>query len=101
MLLLFFLAAITLLLYIFLNDRKISRLPPEANAFTPHRLEPADVRATAAEYIPTHIKNQLPPKTGRRYIVVGGVSPFATYKNPSNMTCFREAFSVDGSFHNY
>ena len=74
MLLFIFLALIAIFLYIFLNDKKISSLPQDAIAFSPHRLQPADVLATAAEHIPTHIKNQIPSRTGRRYIVVGGVS---------------------------
>ncbi|KAK2465607.1 hypothetical protein APHAL10511_002499 [Amanita phalloides] len=61
-----------LLLYIRSNDRKIARLPINAQAFSPIRLQPADVRAADANYSPKSITDKIPPKTGRRYIVVGG-----------------------------
>lgn len=78
-----FLSFITLLaLYIYTNDRKITRLPNNWESFTTKtRCTPDQVRATGkqlAEHPPT-IDNQLPPKTGRRYIVVGGVCPFIPF----------------------
>ena len=67
-----------LALYIYTNDKKITRLPNNWELFTTKtRCTPDQVRATAkrlAEHPPS-INNQLPPKTGRRYIVVGGVCP--------------------------
>lgn len=63
-------------LFGYLNDRKLKQLPPEAElVFSPARLTPERVHA-AAEALsknPVAMKNFLPPKTGRRYIVVGGV----------------------------
>ena len=61
------------LLYIRLNDPKLARLPTDAAKLAPHRVEPADVRADAATDVPSSINDQIPPSTGRRYIVVGGV----------------------------
>ena len=67
-------------LYGYLNDRKLKQLPPEAELiFSPVRLTPQRVCA-AAEALSTNpvvMKNFLPPKTGRRYIVVGGVCSLA------------------------
>jgi hypothetical protein len=67
-------------LYGYLNDRKLKQLPPEAELiFSPARLTPQRVRA-AAEALSTNpivMKNFFPPKTGRRYIVVGGVCSVA------------------------
>ncbi|KAF8632857.1 hypothetical protein AX17_004705 [Amanita inopinata Kibby_2008] len=62
-------------LYIAWNDRRISDLPQNASFFSPNRVTPAEVISTAARLAkepPISIKDQIPPKTGRRYIVVGG-----------------------------
>ncbi|KXN81568.1 3beta-hydroxysteroid-dehydrogenase/decarboxylase isoform 1 [Leucoagaricus sp. SymC.cos] len=71
-----FLSLTTLLaLYIYTNDRKITRLPDNYDSFTTKtRTTTGEVRATAARLAkrPPSIDDQLPPKTGRRYIVVGG-----------------------------
>ncbi|KAH0834804.1 3-beta hydroxysteroid dehydrogenase/isomerase family-domain-containing protein [Lanmaoa asiatica] len=63
------------LLYGYINDRKLGQLPPEAElVFSPARLTPQGVRAAAEDLSknPVVMRNILPPKTGRRYIVVGG-----------------------------
>ncbi|OCH91970.1 NAD(P)-binding protein [Obba rivulosa] len=71
------LASIPLLLYVYVrsNDAKLSRLPPEAAAFSKERWSPKVIQ-TAYESItnspPSLLRDELPPKTGRRYIVVGG-----------------------------
>jgi hypothetical protein len=74
------LAVVPFLIFIYVreNDRKLSAIPPEA-------LRPSPVRFTedaiheAAERVErlgsVHpILSYLPPATGRRYVVVGGVS---------------------------
>ena len=71
-----------LALYIYTNDRKITRLPNNWESFTTKtRCTPDQVRATGKQLAehPLTIDNQLPPKTGRRYIVVGGVCPFISF----------------------
>ncbi|KAI6046147.1 3-beta hydroxysteroid dehydrogenase/isomerase family-domain-containing protein [Pisolithus marmoratus] len=50
--------AILAFIYAVVNDRKLSQLPPEANGNTKED--------------PVRIDHLLPPKSGRRYIVVGG-----------------------------
>lgn len=63
-------------LYGYLNDKKLGHLPPEAElVFSPARVTPERVRTTAKALSknPVVTSNFLPPKTGRRYIVVGGV----------------------------
>jgi len=65
-------------LYICWNDRAIKRIPTSAQYFSPKRCTVQDVLAMAeslASSPPLSIKDKenLPPKTGRRYIVVGGV----------------------------
>lgn len=64
-----------LLLYIRLNDQRLTRIPHRALAFSPTRCTLEDVHLTAARLLesPISIIDQIPPKTGRRYIVVGGV----------------------------
>lgn len=65
-----------LYLYVRINDSKLMRLPPSvAKAFQSERWTEEDVKK---EFIrmqekPMNIEGKLPPKTGRRYIVVGGV----------------------------
>jgi hypothetical protein len=72
--------AIPLLLYLYIqqNDKGLTRLTTEALAFSPTRYTP-DVAHSAAKRLAEHpisILDQIPAKTGRRYIVVGGVSVF-------------------------
>ncbi|KAG6852596.1 hypothetical protein C0991_010721 [Blastosporella zonata] len=64
-----------LALYVRLNNKRLLRLPDEVVAFSPKRWTPAYVREAAAKLTKAPsitINEQLPPKTGRRYIVVGG-----------------------------
>ncbi|TFK86085.1 NAD-P-binding protein [Polyporus arcularius HHB13444] len=73
-------AALPLLLYLYIrtNDAKISRLTPEAVALSPRRWTDEEVRRVASE--PAMLSpspslfapEELGPKTGRRYIVIGG-----------------------------
>ncbi|OJA13673.1 hypothetical protein AZE42_08977 [Rhizopogon vesiculosus] len=70
------LAGIVLVLYIYgrFNDQGLSQLPSEVRAFAPNRFTPHVVRETAEKLSgsPIIVKEVLPAKTGRRYIVVGG-----------------------------
>lgn len=62
-------------LYVRSNDRKLLQLPAEAEAASPKRWTEKEVRRTAdalADSPPSLLAGKLPPKTGRRYIVVGG-----------------------------
>ncbi|KAH9941179.1 NAD(P)-binding protein [Epithele typhae] len=79
-------AALPLLVYLYVraNDAKISRLHPAALIHSPDRWTADDVRRTAAEVklkaenvqggAPASLfsQDELPPKTGRRYIITGG-----------------------------
>lgn len=70
---------ITLLLvylYVKLNDAKLLRVPPEVRAQETSNFSLENIRSTATrlEDSPLQINSRLPPRTGRRYIVVGGVS---------------------------
>jgi hypothetical protein len=72
------LSVIPLLFYLYIrqNDRALTRLAPEALAFSPTRYT-EDVARTAAKRFAEHpisVLDHIPPQTGRRYIVVGGVS---------------------------
>ncbi|KAF8491903.1 NAD-P-binding protein [Russula emetica] len=69
------LLALLLYLYIRLNDAKLMKLPHEvASAFSPHRISARDALEAAARSETTRFdsKTFLPPRTGRRYIIVGG-----------------------------
>ncbi|KAF5390143.1 hypothetical protein D9757_003764 [Collybiopsis confluens] len=62
-------------LYIQYNDKKSAQIPDRALKYSPERVEPEDVgklsqQLRAGQTI--EATPQLPPKTGRRYIVVGG-----------------------------
>ncbi|KAG5637125.1 hypothetical protein H0H81_005718 [Sphagnurus paluster] len=64
-----------LVFYGWLNNLKITHIPKAAVALSPKRLTPESVRKLASQLAkspPISIKEQLPPKTGRRYIIVGG-----------------------------
>ncbi|KAJ7695403.1 hypothetical protein B0H17DRAFT_1158898 [Mycena rosella] len=61
-------------LYIQVNDRRLTHVPESALSFSPARWTLEDVHETAARLLesPISITDQIPPRTGRRYIVVGG-----------------------------
>jgi nucleoside-diphosphate-sugar epimerase len=66
-----------LVLYIYWNDRRLTQIPPRALYFSPKRHTAVDIHAEAerlATSPPIDDTKKIPPKTGRRYIVVGGVS---------------------------
>lgn len=73
------LAFVVLALYILQNDPKLARLPKHAAKLAPNRVDPANARADAARDVPSNINDQIPPRTGRRYIVVGGVGSTSKY----------------------
>ena len=63
-------------IYIRINDAKLTRLPPEALAISPHRWTDEEILETYARLKDgpkSLFEGKLPPKTGRRYIVTGGV----------------------------
>jgi hypothetical protein len=76
------LAGIVLLIYLYVhfNDQGLSQLPSEAAAFAPNRFTPHVVREAAEKLSssPKVVKDLLPTKTGRRYIVVGVNSPITS-----------------------
>lgn len=72
-----------LVLYIYWNDSHLTRIPPSVQYFSPKRHTVEDVHAEAerlAAAPPIEDTEKIPPKTGRRYIVVGGVSVVYTHK---------------------
>lgn len=93
-----------LLSYVYIkhNDKRLGSLPPEALSFSPKRFTPEDARSAGKQFAekPVSVEEQLPPSTGRRYIVVGGVCD-------RNHVCLvltdqndRQALSADGSCFN-
>ncbi|KAJ7151196.1 NAD-P-binding protein [Mycena filopes] len=72
----FLLPIALLVLYIRVNDRHLTSTPSNVLPFSPTRCTPESVRKAASELrelaTPKSVAAQLPPKTGRRYIVVGG-----------------------------
>jgi len=61
--------------YLLLNDAKLTRLPLEATSISPHRWTEEEIRECHASLVngpKSVLEGKLPPKTGRRYIVVGG-----------------------------
>ncbi|KAI5984743.1 3-beta hydroxysteroid dehydrogenase/isomerase family-domain-containing protein [Pisolithus marmoratus] len=66
--------AILAFIYAIANDRKLCQLPPEAKVFSPRRFTAQDVLDAFRQHQedPVRIDHLLPPKSGRRYIVVGG-----------------------------
>ncbi|KAF9235777.1 hypothetical protein BU15DRAFT_89438 [Melanogaster broomeanus] len=74
--LLYGISVIVSLIFVYgvLNDRKLHQRPSEAEVLSPIRFTPQRVLAAAKALSeePIVIDHFLPPKTGRRYIVVGG-----------------------------
>ena len=70
-----FLATLLVYLYAKLNDAKLTKVPSEVRALATCDFSPENIRLTAArlKQSPLRIKSRLPPRTGRRYIIVGGV----------------------------
>ncbi|KAF9647379.1 NAD-binding protein [Thelephora ganbajun] len=65
-----------LLAYLYgkLNDAKLAKIPPEVRDQATCDFSPENIRLTVARLkeSPLQITSRLPPRTGRRYIVVGG-----------------------------
>ncbi|KAI0944932.1 hypothetical protein AcV7_001602 [Taiwanofungus camphoratus] len=62
-------------LYVRGNDAKLSRIPPEAAAFSPDRWTEDELQRTHKSLVGSPkslLRGKLPPRTGRRYIVIGG-----------------------------
>ena len=61
--------------YIRHNDASLTDQPQEALSHSPKRYTEDEVLVTAEHLVrnPIDVSSHLPPRTGRRYIVVGGV----------------------------
>ena len=83
--LILFLMPLLTWLYAKLNDAKLEKVPPEVEAQPTDDFSPENIRLTAARLkeSPLQIASNLPPRTGRRYIVVGGVSQGSSPSLPS------------------
>ncbi len=72
--------------YVRRNDKALTAQPANAfAAFSPNRVTAKEVLKSAAE--PSDkltVADQLPPRTGRRYIVVGGVSHIIDFSTAFN-----------------
>lgn len=64
--------------YVRKNDERITRIPNAALALSPTRCTPSHVKSMANHLADSPIANydKLGSKTGRRYIIVGGVSAY-------------------------
>jgi len=60
--------------YIYWNDRCLTTIPRSALSLSPKRWRPTDARMLEEKLSNSHVPiKALPTKTGRRYIIVGGV----------------------------
>ncbi len=86
-------------LYIIHNDQALTALPPEGEDISPRRFTAEEIQSTfnRLREDPITIEDKLPPKTGRRYIVVGGVSTSHDLSRTAQCIKLRQAFSEDGS----
>jgi hypothetical protein len=82
-------------LYMLRNDRALKSSPASAIAFSKQRRTPETCRVAAEQLSnpPLSVADQIPPKTGRCYIVVGEVrdyyySSFRSFVNLSNQAGF-------------
>lgn len=76
--LLVFLIPLFIFAYVWLNDAKLTRLPAEAASISPERWTDERIQRSYTALRDSGksslLDGKLPPKTGRRYVVVGGVS---------------------------
>jgi len=65
---------ILLVLYLRKINRVLLHQPSRALAISPHRWTSEEIESAYADFLkhPIDISNNLPPKTGHRYVVVGG-----------------------------
>jgi hypothetical protein len=76
-----------LCLYIWRNDRALQRLPDRVTTFSKQRWTQEMCRLAADQLAqsPLSVADQIPVRTGRRYIVVGGVcAPSSPSRVPVN-----------------
>lgn len=68
-------------LYIYRMNSAMSGIPEEARKLSPRRLNIDEIRAAykRAVHNPVDVTESLPPKQGRRYIVVGGSGTLGTF----------------------
>ncbi|KAF9791915.1 NAD-P-binding protein [Thelephora terrestris] len=73
-LILFLTPVLLVYLYVKLNDVKLSNIPPEVWSQATGNFSPENILSTATRLkeFPPQINSRLPPRTGRRYIIVGG-----------------------------
>lgn len=72
---------LVLSLYVIHVNISLSSIPEEVQKISPERYDPETIRKTYDRLLKEPITVKLPPKTGRRYIVVGGAGFL-----PSNVT---------------
>ena len=75
---------VLLLAYLYgkLNDAKLTKIPPEVRAQATCDFSSENILLTAARLkeSPLQIGSRLPPRTGRRYIIVGGVGEGSLFR---------------------
>jgi hypothetical protein len=97
-------AAVLLIVYLWHVNRGMSGSPPDAAKLTSKRWTPDKVREAyeKTKVSPTDVSKHLPPRQGRRYIVIGVSDPGgrqAFYSQPHNYESERGIFS--SSFQTY
>lgn len=85
-------------LYVRMNDERITRIAKRALALSPTRCLPSDVKSMANRLADSPHTNydKLGPRTGRRYIIVGGVGYIFILLSTISQLYGREDFLVDG-----
>lgn len=68
-------------LYVYHVNHSMSGIPEEARKWSPHRLNVDEIMAAYKRAVdsPVDVTRSLPPKQGRRYIVVGGAGTLRTF----------------------
>lgn len=71
-------ATAAVVLYLYRLNKAFATVPKEALAYSPHRWTDDEIRETYERVCrePVDFSTLLPPKLGRRYIVVGGSGEF-------------------------
>lgn len=69
-----FSSVLPVILYLLHVNRAMNHVPEEARHLSPHRWTVDEVKAAYKKAVedPVDVRKSLPPRQGRRYIVVGG-----------------------------
>lgn len=83
-----FAAATLLVLYLLLVNRSLTSTPEKVQSISPTRFDQVTIKRNYERLLENPISVDLPPRTGRRYIVVGGAGFLSGVQCPATYQHF-------------